>query len=552
MYTIRTLLFAGLLISTSAMAQQTLPNGGSLTGNISAAGAIGRYTFSANSGERLTLKVADTAAAGAANIYPRVDVYKPDGSLLVSTYGNPIAQLTNSQLPTTGVYEARVQDYYATATGPYVIHLAVSTGANEHGGLPNGTFFPQTLTIGDIDSYTFYGEAGNSVAVKMADTGNGTSTNVYPRFYIYKPDGTSLVDTYDADAAQVPYVALPVTGIYTIVAQDYYGTGVGPYTLMFARAPGANVGGGLTHGQTVSGTMAKGDIKTYTFYGTPGGQLSLTLSDTAGNASPDNIYPRIHVLKPNGSLLTTTYGSLTAQINNYALPEAGIYTIFATDYYGTDSGPYNLVFSCPGIFCTGPTTPPPPDLIGPENQVSDPTPTFSWFSSSGATWYQLWLQDERGVVHTQWYTDSSLGCVGGGTCTISPDAVTYGWATWWVQPWNSAGYGNWSTPKQYTTVTELPPAVQLNSPSGPGAGTMPTFNWTPGNYASWYRLWIEVGGVKVHDQWYPASTTNCLGGLTNCTLPSPVNFNGPATWWVQTWNSVGYGPWSAGSTFSAF
>jgi hypothetical protein len=50
-------------------------------------------------------------------------------------------------------------------------------------------------------------------------------------------------------------------------------------------------------------------------------------------------------------------------------------------------------------------------------------------------------------------------------------------------------------------------------------------------------------------KWYTAAQANCNGTwcwVTNTTtLPAGIN-----TWWVQTWNSTGYGPWSNGLTFT--
>ena len=88
-------------------------------------------------------------------------------------------------------------------------------------------------------------------------------------------------------------------------------------------------------------------------------------------------------------------------------------------------------------------------LISPNGSISDTTPNYTWNSVSGSTWYYLWVSKVNSdgsltTAHTKWY-DASVVC-SGATCSVTPDGVTLtsGNYRWWIQTWNTGGYGPWS------------------------------------------------------------------------------------------------------------
>lgn len=92
--------------------------------------------------------------------------------------------------------------------------------------------------------------------------------------------------------------------------------------------------------------------------------------------------------------------------------------------------------------------PPPPSatLISPNGTITDTTPTYTWNAVANSTWYYLWVNDSTGNVIRKWYTADQAGCASGtGTCSVTPaTTLASGNGTWWIQTWNSAGYGPWS------------------------------------------------------------------------------------------------------------
>ena len=114
---------------------------------------------------------------------------------------------------------------------------------------------------------------------------------------------------------------------------------------------------------------------------------------------------------------------------------------------------------------------------------------------------------------------------------------------------------DYATGKIYQVVSGLPPAqATLISPSGAITNTQPTFSWnevtgnSQGDAATWYYIYIQGPSGLVHADWYRASVI-CNSGTCSVT-PNLTLGGGTHTWWVQTWNPGGYGPWSTGMTFS--
>jgi hypothetical protein len=91
-------------------------------------------------------------------------------------------------------------------------------------------------------------------------------------------------------------------------------------------------------------------------------------------------------------------------------------------------------------------------LIAPSTDVPNGTIAFSWHSTTGATWYQLWLGTLSGsLVTEQWYTAEHAGCASGATCNIVVTPPTASGAfVWYIRGWGPSGYGPWSAPHLFT------------------------------------------------------------------------------------------------------
>jgi serine/threonine-protein kinase len=149
----------------------------------------------------------------------------------------------------------------------------------------------------------------------------------------------------------------------------------------------------------------------------------------------------------------------------------------------------------------------------------------------------------------QWHAAAAI--CGGVTCSFQPSApLGEGAHVFWVQAKNALGVGPWSAAMRFTVTSFAgpPPSASLVSPAGAGTLTQPTYVWNAVSTSTDYYLWVDGPSGNVLKQWYPSSA---LCNLTTCSVtPAQTLAAGAHTWWIQTKNTVGVGPWSAAKTFT--
>ena len=220
----------------------------------------------------------------------------------------------------------------------------------------------------------------------------------------------------------------------------------------------------------------------------------------------------------------------------------------------------NLWVSVPG---TGPqytpvtslasVLPPKATLVSPSGSITDNTPTYIWNAVSNATSYYLWVNDSTGNKIKKWYTAAQVGCASGtGTCSRTPSTILSGGAgRWWIQTWNSTGYGPWSSAKYFSLPLSKPAKATLVSPSGNITDSSPDYIWNAVPSSTWYYLWVNDSTGNKIKKWYTAAQAGCASGTGTCLVASStVLANGAGKWWIQTWNSAGYGLWSNPTNFT--
>ena len=197
-------------------------------------------------------------------------------------------------------------------------------------------------------------------------------------------------------------------------------------------------------------------------------------------------------------------------------------------------------------------------LISPSGTITENSPTYTWNAVENSTYYYLWVNDSTGEKKIlKWYTADQAGCGDGtGECSVTPATqIADGAAKWWIQTWNDSGYGPWSAGMSFTldTGTSVPPGkATLISPSGKITENSPTYTWNAVENSTWYYLWVNdtTGDQKILI-WYTDDDANCGDGTGDCSVtPATEIADGAATWWIQTWNEFGDGPWSAGMSFT--
>jgi hypothetical protein len=124
--------------------------------------------------------------------------------------------------------------------------------------------------------------------------------------------------------------------------------------------------------------------------------------------------------------------------------------------------------------------------------------------------------------------------------------------------------GTWHVTSRWTTLVAgllaaliaplhaaaaAPPQAFPLSPAGVVGTITPTFAWAAVPSASYYLLTITTTNPLAPTRvWYTPAQAGCASGAGTCTASHTLP-SGAGTWAVLTWNSDGYGPWSATTNF---
>lgn len=314
-----------------------LPNGGEFNGSIRR-GDLDSFTFFANAGEGIRVRAADIDDT---LLTPFITVYHPDGSIARNGIGPTVAS-ADFQAPDTGTYTVVIRDgsNSASATGDYAIRFTRAPGANEGGALPNGGLVTDSIELGDLDSYTFFANAGDGIRVRVGDLDGTTLT---PFVSAYGPDGEIVDNGIGPSVASIDFSA-PQSGTYTVVVFDGSnpGSATGAYALYFTRAPGANEGGTLPNGGFVTDTIDLGDLDSYTFFANAGEEIRINAADI----DDTTLTPFVSTYGPSGDIVRNGIGPAVAAVG-FSAPETGVYTVVVFDgsNAGAAIGTYELHFA---------------------------------------------------------------------------------------------------------------------------------------------------------------------------------------------------------------
>jgi hypothetical protein len=328
------ILIIAMLMAGSARAQTALANGASQAGTLILNTTIA-YTFAANAGDNIVLRLGSSGFSG------RLDLDGPTGALVKSAGGNstdwPLAYTATN----TGVFTVRVSSFYAGGSGTYVLHLAqfpetftVPSG-DEGGPMTNGGNYSATLSLGDLDMWTFTANAGDNIVLRLGSSGFQGNLNLYgPNGALLKTAGGNSPDW------ELPYTATN-SGTFTALVSSFYQGNTGTYDLHLAQFPEAFIvpageeGGPMTNGGNFGGTLTLGDQNMWSFTANAGDNIVLRLG-SSGFQGNLNLYG------PNGALLKTAGGNSPDWELPYTATNSGTFTALVSSFYQGNTGTYVL------------------------------------------------------------------------------------------------------------------------------------------------------------------------------------------------------------------
>lgn len=246
-----------------------------------------------------------------------------------------------------------------TMVGALLLVLILSSAAlvsaqNDQGSISYGDTVNGSLTTASGDEWTFQGAANDSVTIQL------DSEAFDPVVDLVGTDNTILASDDDSGGnfnSLISSFALPSAGTYSIRVHGYLGTARGAYTLSLsatqsssgAGTGGRFSGGEMRYGQTVNEDLNSSVGDRWTFEGTNGDLISITLNST-------DFDPFLELIGIDGEVLTSDDDSgngLNARISRFALPSTGTYSIVARGFSDTERGAYTLSLTLMDNFVTG-------------------------------------------------------------------------------------------------------------------------------------------------------------------------------------------------------
>ena len=328
------ILFIVTLCVHIASAQITLMNGTNQAGTL-LVNTTNSYTFTANAGDNMVLRLGSSGFQGNLNLYG------PNGALLKTAGGNSTDWVVAYTATNSGTFTALVSSYYQGGVGTYALHLAqfpeafIVPAGEEGGPLTNGGKFSGTLTLGDQDIWSFTANAGDNIVLRLGSSGFEGNLNLYgPNGALLKTAGGNSTDW------ELAYTATN-SGTFAVLVSSYYQGGVGTYALHLAQFPEAFIvpageeGGPLTNGGSFSGTLTLGDQDIWSFTANAGDNIVLRLG-SSGFEGNLNLYG------PNGALLKTSGGNSTDWELAYTATNSGTFVVLVSSYYQGGVGTYAL------------------------------------------------------------------------------------------------------------------------------------------------------------------------------------------------------------------
>jgi hypothetical protein len=299
------------------------------------------YTFSGSPGQRVIIT---GLATGAGSHNTTLALYPPDGG--PAEVGTNSGDVIDWQLLQSGTYTLVIEDYGNDHAGAYsVSFLNLTAGPLTDGLDPDGgpvvSAEYRTGTVGgtgDIDAFTFTGNAGARVLIDAVAT-SGASFNTY--IALYPPGGFATPAYTSGDRMEFQ---LTTSGTWTIAIFDngFDHTGTYELSLLNVTAGPLTSGGDTDGGAILSSEIKTGqfhhgvDFDAFTFSGSAGQRVIIAALATGGGTHNTTLS-----LYPPGGFPAETASNSGDRLD-WQLQRTGTYTVVVEDYGNDNAGGYTI------------------------------------------------------------------------------------------------------------------------------------------------------------------------------------------------------------------
>ena len=291
------------------------------------------------------------------------------------------------------------------------------------------TLYGEITRIGQIDAWSFWGEAGVHATIVMSKGAGEFGFN--PCLELQAPDGTVLTTVADAHSVMIDSYDLPQTGTYYLLCRDWFSTYTCVYGLSLQENPGTTSppdvdGGPITSGEWRAGEIDLADLDTFTLTASAGDHATIFMVNY-----DYEFYTCLELQAPDGTVIGSNAGNPSAMLDSVDLPQDGTYYLICRDGYGINSGGYNLTVM---VMPHDPPSPPTADFSATPTSGSAPLPVDFTDLSTGSPTSWLWnfgdgeTSTDQNPSHTYLAADSytvslTAGNAGGSDTESKPDYV---------------------------------------------------------------------------------------------------------------------------------
>ena len=186
----------------------------------------------------------------------------------------------------------------------------------------------------DIDRFSFYGSAGDSIRVLVSENGS-----VSPRLEIWGPNDDKIVDTYASSDIRLDET-LTTTGTYLLAISDYYQDYSSDYTLQLEKIPPVFDPQVICYDSPIEDRIDHStDMDFFSFEGEEGAYIRVLVSENG------SVSPRLEIWGPNDDKIVDTYASSDIRLDE-TLTTTGTYLLAISDYYQDYSSDYGVEIQC--------------------------------------------------------------------------------------------------------------------------------------------------------------------------------------------------------------
>jgi YD repeat-containing protein len=324
-----------LSLTLSSPVTGAVPVGGSTSVPVLLPGQGVQQTFTASAGELLTVQVAESYGSNISSA--AVTVFNPDGTRLkqqamnatTCSTCNGYAGTTTFDLgsvPQSGTYSVLAQQTTMATNGTGALTVAVAQLSPAAG--QSGSY--STSTAGQSSSFTFSGEADQSMSLALTNLVLTPVGSGYVTVNIYAPDGTYVTGTYcypSSPGCEIILRNLTQTGAYNVTVTP----GSSNQQMSFTVAVLPDVTGTLAVGTPSNVSLpVAGQVGLFTFTATAGQNLALDVSGIT--TVPASTYVTLTIYNSAGNQVTSATVQSATTFNLQSLA-ADTYTVWVMPQY---------------------------------------------------------------------------------------------------------------------------------------------------------------------------------------------------------------------------